>query len=123
MFVVTMGNFEGAEIWQFFSTYLLFLLAKTSKTHQNTGFHRHNGLVICKATPCNIENTKEQIMKHFIENSVKIRIEANMKCINFTNAPLNLHTNLYKPYKRSNNNIHYVHQLSNHPPATTTTNL
>ena len=39
-----------------------------------------------------------------------------VKVVDFLDITLDLRTAIYKPYKRSNSNLTYIHKQSNHPP-------
>ena len=55
--------------------------------------------------------------KIFKHNSLQITIEANKKVVDFLDITLDLRTAIYKPYKKPNSNITYIHKQSNHPPS------
>ena len=55
--------------------------------------------------------------KIFKHNSLQITIEANKKVVDFLDITLDLRTAIYKPYKKSNSNLTYIHKQSNHPPS------
>ena len=44
-------------------------------------------------------------------------MEANKKVTDFLDITLDLHTGSYKPYKKPNDTISYIHCQSNHPPS------
>ena len=81
------------------------------------GLYRDDGLAICKATPKEIEKTKQEVCQVFKSNGLKITIEANKKVVNFLDVTFNLTNGCYKPFMKPNNKLSYVHQQSNHPPA------
>ena len=55
--------------------------------------------------------------KIFKRNSLQITIEANKKVVDFLDITLDLRTDIYKPYKKPNSNLTYIHKQSNHPPS------
>ena len=89
----------------------------TSKFKDQAGLYRDDGLTVCKATPKQIEKTKQEVSEIFKADGLKITIEANKKTINFLDVTLDLASGSYKPFMKPNNKILYVHQESNHPPA------
>ena len=93
----------------------------TSKFKDQAGLYRDDGLAVCKATPKQIEKTKQEVSDIFKANGLKITIEANKKTINFLDVTLDLASGSYKPFMKPNNKILYVHQESNHPPTPRTT--
>ena len=44
-------------------------------------------------------------------------METNKKVTDFLDITLDLHTGSYKPYKKPNDTISYIHYQSNHPPS------
>ena len=61
--------------------------------------------------------TKKKICRIFKYNDLRIAVEANKKVTDFLDITLDLHTGSYKPYKKPNNTISYIHCQSNHPPS------
>jgi len=115
LFDVTMGSYDGAETCELVGTYMLSLI--TPKFKGQVGLYRDDGLAVCKATPKQIEKTKQEVCEIFKSNGLKITIEANKKTINFLDVTLDLTSGSYKPFMKPNNKILYVHRQSNHPPA------
>ena len=48
---------------------------------------------------------------------MQITIEANKKVVDFLDITLDLRAEIYKPYKKPNSNLTYIHKQSNHPPS------
>ena len=46
----------------------------------------------------------------------KIEIETNLKIVNFLDVTFNLANSTYRPYRKPNDNLMYIHTSSNHPP-------
>ena len=63
-------------------------------------------------------SNKKEMCKIFKKHNLQITIEANQKVVDFLDITLDLRTGAYKPYKKPNNNIAYIHKQSNHPPST-----
>ena len=61
--------------------------------------------------------TKKKLCKIFKDNNLRIAVEANKKVTDFLDITLDLHTGSYKPYKKPNDTISYIHCQSNHPPS------
>ena len=61
--------------------------------------------------------TKKKLCKIFKDNNPRIAVEANKKVTDFLDITLDLHTGSYKPYKKPNDTISYIHCQSNHPPS------
>ena len=75
------------------------------------------GLATCTKSPKQVEAIKNEMYKIFKYNSLQITIEANKKVVNFLDITLDLRTAIYKPYKKPNSNLTYIHKQSNHPPS------
>ena len=114
MFDVTMGSYDGAETCEMIGAYMLSLIASTFK--DQVGLYRDDGLAVCKATPKEIEKTKQEVSQVFRSNGLKITIDANKKIVHFLDVTFDLANGSYKPYMKPNNKILYVHRQSNHPP-------
>ena len=89
----------------------------TPKFKGQVGLYRDDGLGFCKATPKQIEKTKQEVSGIFKSNGLKITIEANKKIVNFLDITLNLTSGSYKPFMKPNNKILYIHRQSNQPPT------
>ena len=72
-----MGSYDGAETCEMIGAYMLSLIA--SKFKDQVGLYRNDGLAVCKATPKEIEKTKQELSQVFIPNGLKITIDANKK--------------------------------------------
>ena len=46
---------------------------------------------------------------------MSVEIECNLKTVNYLDITLDLNTSTYKPYRKSNDEILYIHAKSNHP--------
>ena len=77
----------------------------TLKFKGQVGLYRDNGLAVCKATPKQIEKTKQEVSEIFKSNGLKITIEANKKTINFLDITLDFTSGSYKPFMKPNNKI------------------
>ena len=106
MFDVTMGSYDGAETCELIGAYMLSLIA--SKFKDEVGLYRGDGLAVCKATPKEIEKTKQEVSNVFKSNGLKITIDANKKIVDFLDVTFDLTNGSYKPYMKPNNKILYV---------------
>ena len=61
--------------------------------------------------------TKKKLCRIFKDNDLRIAVEANKKVTDFLDITLDLHTGSYKPYKKPNDTISYIHCQSNQPPS------
>ena len=117
LFDVTMGAYDGAEVWELVGKFLLCKLSlKYNKN--NIGLYHDDGLVIFKnITVPKSEKVKKDVQKLFKENELDIVIQCNMKTVNYLDVTLNLENSTYRPYKKENNQIKYINIESNHPPS------
>ena len=75
------------------------ITSKCCKFKNEVGLCRDDGLAICKATPKEIEKTKQAKPSVQIESGLKITIDANKKIVNFIDrCDLKLTNGSYKPY-------------------------
>ena len=54
-------------------------------------------------------------MKVFKDCGLRKTIQTNPRIVNFFDAQLNLDTSTYQPYRKTNNNVVYLNNNSNHP--------
>ena len=113
-FDVTMGSFDGAEVCELVG---LYLLSQLQHLAMNVGLYRDDGLAITNKRPRAVENMKKEMCQIFKDNGLNITIDANKKVVDFLDITLDLRTGSYKPYKKPNDCINYIHKESNHPPA------
>ena len=87
------------------------------KKQQNYfGLYQGDGLAVLKnESGPQSEKVKKNIQKVFKEHGLDIIIECNMKVVNYLDVIFNLNDGTYKPYKKPNNEIKYIHKNSNHP--------
>ena len=52
----------------------------------------------------------------FKEIDFKIEIETNLKIVNFLDVTFSLANSTYRPYRKPNDNLLYIHTSSNQPP-------
>ena len=117
-FDVTMGSFDGAEVCELVGLYALNKLRE--KFGNNIGLYRDDGLALIEGTSLRIaDKARKDLCSAFQEFGLKITAEVNYKTVNFLDITLNLANESYKPYRKPNNEILYIHKESNHPPSVT----
>ena len=109
-----MGSYDGAEMCELVG---LYLLSQLQNLNINLGLYRDDGLAVTNQTPREAEMTKKKLCIIFKDNDLRIAVEANKKVTDFLDITLDLHTGSYKPYKKPNDTISYIHCQSNHPPS------
>ena len=79
------------------------------------GLYRDDGLGVTSLTPRLAEKEKQKVCKIFQENGFSIKVNVNVKNVNFLDINLDLLTSTYRPYMKDNETPIYVHYNSNHP--------
>ena len=112
-----MGTYDGAKVCELVGIYMLHLL---SRRYNKNDFvlYREKGLAVLKnKNGPQSEQVKKNIQKVFKKHGLDIIIQCNMKIVNYLDVTFNLNDGTYKPYKKPNNEIRYIHKDSNHPPS------
>ena len=96
---------------------MLLLLSKyTNKNH--IGLYRDGGLAILKNTSGpEAEKLKKKFQKLFKEKYLDNIVQCNLKITNYLDITLNLNDDLYRPYRKLNEETNYIHISSDHPPS------
>ena len=82
------------------------------------GLYRDDGLGVVKNKSGLVrEKIKKNMQKIFKENKLDIVIQCNMKMVNYLDVSINLNNSNYKPYRKPDNEILYLHKDSNHQPS------
>ena len=90
LFDVSMGNYDGAKVWELARTYMLNLLSK-KYSKSDFGPYRDDGLAVLKnKSGPQSEHVKKNIQKIFKENGLDIIIQCNMKIVNYLDVTFNL---------------------------------
>ena len=111
-----MGSFDGAEVCELVGLYILSILKKDFN-NKDMGIYRDDGLIVLKNyNGQKTDNARKSIVKTFKEVGFQIEIETGLKEVNFLDITLNLVNGTYRPYKKPNDKLQYIHKLSNHPP-------
>ena len=113
LFDVTMGSFDGAEIYEIVGLYLLsksaVLLGK-----ENVGLYREDGLAaINSCSEPVIDRTRKNIISLFKNEDLNITIDKNLTEADFVDVTFNLVTGKFFPYQKSNNKQLYINAKSN----------
>ena len=117
LFNVTMGAYDGAEVFELVGNYLLYELSKLYEK-KDTGLYRDEGLVVFKKKSApEVEKIKKLIRAIFQENKLKVTIQCNVKIVDYLHVSFNLTDPSCRPFNKTNNEINYIHKQSNHPPS------
>ena len=114
-FDVTMGSFDGAEICELVGIYIINKLSSTVKKEE-MGLYRDDGLIILRNyTKRTADIKRKEVIKIFKCIGFDIEIDINLKTVDFLDVTLDLPSNTFRPYKKPNDQLQYVHTSSNHP--------
>ena len=115
-FDAIMGSFDGAEICELVGLYIQSKLEKILPK-LNFGLYRDDGLALLRnLNGQETEKVRKNIIRVFKDIGFSLEIETNLKEVDFLDVSLNLRNGTYRPYKKPNNSLLYIHSLSNHPP-------
>ena len=114
-FDVTMGNFDAADICELVGIHILSILSnKLDK--QSTGFYRDYELVLLRNTSKQkTDRLRKDVIVIFKNAGFKIEIKTNLHIVHFFDVTFNLLDEMYKLYKKPNDQLIHVNALSNHP--------
>ena len=116
-FDVTMGCYDGAEVSELVGLYILHQLEQLIP-QENIGLYRDDGLaVIYNHSGPQIDQLRKNVISLFRKNSLKVKIECNLKSTDFLDIHFNLAKLEFKPFRKENYQIQYINKNSNHPPT------
>ena len=116
-FDVSMSAYDGTEICELIAIFMLSLLNKhINKNH--TGLCRDDSLAILKNTSSpEAEKQKKKFQKLFKEKDLDVIIQCNLKITNYLSITRNLNDDSYRPHRKPNEEIKYIHINSDHPSS------
>ena len=115
MFDVTVGTYNGVEVFELAGSFLLYVLSlKYNKT--NIGLYRDDGLAVFRNICClHCEKIKKEFQNLLRQHGLKLIIKCNVKIVDFLDVTLlNLTDTAYKPCHKPNDEICYIYKESNH---------
>ena len=113
-FDIGMGAYHGAQACEIVGLYMLNLLKDLPNFE--TILYRDDGLGVTPSTPRLQEKLRQNIIKIFAEQELKITIITNQTRVDYLNITMDLETGLYQPYRKPGDKPQYVSAMSNHPP-------
>ena len=108
-FDVTMGAYDGAEMCEFIGLYILNKL-KSFIDQKQVGLYRDDGLAAVSGSGPDVERLRKKIIRVFKDLGLNVSIEANMKQTDFLDIFFDLEKNLYKLYRKPNENPIYINE-------------
>ena len=98
---------------------MLYLIGKKYDS-KNIGLYRDHRLAIFKNVSGSAsEKIKNHLQSLFKQKGLQIIIECNLKVINYFDVTFNPNDGSYRPYRKPNDETHYIHIQSDHPPSIT----
>ena len=115
LFDIPMGSFHGAEICDIIGLYLLDKLSQIFEESMY-GLYRDDGLAIVDWLPSRkLDSLRKKAISIMLEAGFKITIDVGMTQTDFLDVSLDLSNNTYKPFRKANAKLAYIHKASNHP--------
>ena len=116
-FDVPMGCHDGAEICELVRTFVLNKISLIMREQNNVGLYRDDGLGIFRnLSRPNIGRKKKKIIKIFKSFGLSITVTTNVTSANYLDVNFDLTKDIYKPYRKPNDELVYIDRHSNHPP-------
>ena len=85
-------------------------------TKEDIGLYRDDGLMVLRnSTKRRADILRKDIIKVFKNIGFDIDIVNNMKAVDFLDVTFDLPSGTYRPYKKPNDQLQYIHTSSNHP--------
>ena len=113
-FDVPMGAFDGAEVCELVGLYLLKLM-EVYIARVYVGLYRDDGLAVIKASGPGADRLRKNITKVFKDQGLKLTVETLLTKTDFLDVHFDLQKEIYKPFKKTNQETKYVSIKSNHP--------
>ena len=114
-----MGSFSGAEIYELVGLYIQSKLEKMLPK-SNFGLYWDDGLALLRNfNGQKTDRVRKNVIGVFKDIGFSFEIETNLKEVDFIEVSLNLWNGTYRHYKKLNDSLLYIPNLSNHPPNVT----
>ena len=112
-----MRTYDQAEIYELVGIYILSRLS-TIIDKNNNGFYRDHALLVLRnVNGQQIDRVRKNVIKLFKDIGLLIDIETNLKIVNSLDKTFKLSNGTFKPYKKPDDSLLYIHKKSlNHPP-------
>ena len=81
----------------------LYLLSQINDLGINIGLYRDDGLGVSNKTPRQNENLKKQLVRIFSRNGLDIKVDVNLKTVDFLDVTFDLTDKSFRPYVKNGN--------------------
>ena len=116
-FDIPMGCYDGAEVCQVVGTFILNKISPILQEQDDAGLYRDYSLGIFRnLSRPNIERKEKEIIKIFKSFGLSIAVTTNLTSANYLDVNFDLTTDIYKPYRKPNDEPVYINKHPNHPP-------
>ena len=110
-----MGCFDRIEVCELAGSHLLIRLSSIVDK-ESVGLYRDDGLgVLRNLSGPQTERKRKAILKVFKDCGLRIKIQVNLRIVNFLDVQLNLDSSTCQPYRKPDNNPVYVNKNYNQP--------
>ena len=113
-FDIGMGAFHGAQACEIVGLFLLSKLKSLPNFH--TILYRDDGLGITTSSPRLQEKLRQNIVKIFADQDLRITIDINLIRVDYLDITMDLESGMFKPFRKPGDRPLYVSAKSNHPP-------
>lgn len=116
-FDISTGSLDSAESSDLVGLFILYNLTVHNEISlNNIGIYRDHGLmVVNNSTGNKVDKLRKWIHRVFKSLHLKVKINSNIKQVDFLDVTLNLHLNNFQPFLKNNANPIYINPNSNHP--------
>ena len=117
-FDTAMGAFDSCEKSELVGLYLLHQIKSIFTDNQDwCGLYRDDGLGVLKGSGPQVDKKRKQLCQIMKQNGLRVEALTNIKTVNFLDITFDLTTRSYRPYRKPNSNMVYLHVDSDHPPT------
>ena len=110
-----MGAYDVAEVCELVGSFLFEKISEICNK-SNIGLYRNDGLSSFRnKSGTQLEKMKKKLPRLFKEYDLEITAESNLKIVNYLGVTFNLKDGTFRPYRKLDNQIQYIHTESNHP--------
>lgn len=112
-----MGSLDSAESLDLVGLFILYNLTVHNEISlNNIGIYRDDGLMVGNnSTGSKVDKLRKWIHRVFKSLHLKVKINSNIKQVDFLDVTLNLHLNNFQPFLKNNANPIYINPNYNHP--------